>query len=302
MAVSSLFLTMGIFHSCFIAIIISIFFYILGACNSKWSEPVPKAVNWAYPNDEEKSWLLQFVSETALKTNFYTTSISQYVGARGTSGSKLMLLTTTFLGTSQIFQVIVLYYTNNIHLSTYILSWISSFFIIVLGFCESALLWDYVYPEFKCEEDVELLRLYRVHLNIQKENTTNDKYLKTRLSIVHTFSALSFIFLQLAISIIEYVTHQRLVSFIFGLIGLGSFMIFCVFQWLTGSNDDMLGHLAIVRIPCLQCFYYPQGSMPTKYLKAVSWMFILTELVSFCSMGLVISWISILYADQVVLI
>lgn len=275
---------LGVLHITEVAVGIFFFLYLLGIFNPSWDEPYPRSVQWSYPSSNEKHWFLQIVNQTALRRDWYTTSISQYVGARGTTGAKLMVQMTTTIAISQLYIVLMLYSQDIYHTDTVILACISCACVYILGFCESALYWTLPIeiPPMKDIEDQHLIKKYANDKQITPLTEDEDTLIKDRLSIVHTTVAILFILLQFTVQII----HGHVPEIILAFIGLFTFVFFCIIQWLSGVNDNGLGCLAIKNISWIQCMYYPQGTLTTpRSLKTMSWFFLSFELIAFAVMS-----------------
>ena len=272
---------LGVIHLSLLLCGIAMFLYLLGLCNPSWEEPYPRACQFAYPHAREKRWFLQFVNQTALLRNWYTTSISQYVGARGTTGAKLMLLMTTCMGLSQLYIALYLWYASHYTSTVLTLYLVASVCVLLLGFCESALSWTIppALPEMTDPHDIAVVQEYYALKQIVPMTAEEDETIKQWLSIVHTTVAILYIVLQFAATVV----HGEHASTVVAGVGLGSFVLFCALQWLSGCNDAHLGRCAMARMPrCLRFFYYPQGSVANaRVLKRISWTFLSIELLAF---------------------
>lgn len=284
--------SLGIAHLLLVLTGCTLFLTLIGLCCPSWDEPYPRVVQLAYPSSNENRWFLMHVSRTALRRNWYVSSISQFVGARGTTGAKLMMLMTTTLSLSSIYIQSLLWTEGSIPTVALVLSVISSFGLGTLGFCESALEWAPLPVDYPVLETVaqEKMDAYYKQLEITRLTEEEDTTIKSQFSTVHMISAFTFILGQFSSQVCTFsLYHNQTESgFIVACIGMGLFLIFCLMQWISGANDSMLlgssllSRFAVFNMSRLQCCYYPQmGTLSPAVLKRVSWSFILVELGAF---------------------
>ncbi len=301
----TLLMSLGIVHLILILIGCILFLILLGVCCWAWDEPYPRVVQYAYPSSSENRWWLMHVSRTALRKEWYVSSISQFVGARGTTGSKLMLLLTTTLSLSSAYITAVMWCERACPLSTLVLTVLASLGLGLLGFVESSLEWTPLpldYPDLESGEDQNRMNAFYSKLEITRLTGEDDAWIKAQFSNLHMCAAFLFVLAQFAAQVCRYVWGGSTVrgadtGLAFASVGLGLFLVFCVLQWVSGANDDMLegSNCSCLRArdmpDWLRLCYCPQGAAYSpRQLKRISWSFIGVELASFVSLASCVGW------------
>jgi hypothetical protein len=289
--------SLGVVHLCIVFLGVILLFGLLGLCCPSFQEPYPRIVQYSYPSHAENRWFLMHVSKTALKRDYYVSSISNFVSARGTTPSKLMLLLMTSLCLSSAYIQGLLWTLERIPTATLVLSLVSSVGLGLLGWVESSLQWAPLpvdYPDLESDVDKQRMEDYYKQMEITRLTGEEDAQIKSQFATLHLISAFTFIIGQFVAQLVLY-THDphstmTLSSCIVAVVGMGMFTCFSLLQWITGASDSMLqgGRLssfAIANVSWLQCFYFPQnGSLPQPTLKRVSVMFVMVEICAFGAM------------------
>ena len=332
----------------------------LGACNAlpphlnlcpvHDTEPCPRAVRWTYPEEiqpHQRHWFLLHVAQTRLVKGMYVASISQYVGARGTSGAKLMLMSCTAVAICQMQTAWMLWRMSQlVHgeaqpITRMVLMWAAAISLMILGLAESALDWQTQIKSKKDDEDnadgsgmahtpsfsflaqdsptdddssehstrPPLKRIMSVYTEADEAQG------KSTLRAVHMLAAFAVVGLNVAAQWEGPQTESRLASVVLVTVGLVSFLVFCIMQWLSGANDelipDAIGYMRASKVayswcaPCRPFCYCPpgfqndpsvdpllvkicdgcQGRAPKKQrVICASWWFITVEVVAFCAL------------------
>ena len=290
----------GLVHLVLVAAAVALFAVLVGICCPTWDEPYPRVVQYAYPSLAENHWFLMHVSRTALRTNWYVSSISEFVGARGTTSAKVMLLACSLLSLSSIYIQAILWYQDKVGVPVLVFTVISSIGLGMLGFVESSLQWAPLpvdWPDMESEEDTSAMLRYDQQLGITRLTSEEDDAIKARFKQLHTLSAFVFVAFQLSAQVYA----QETSGLVVGVIGTAMFAVFSLMQWLSGANDDSLEEIgclspfAVVNMPQSQCCYCPQnGSWSNAQLKCISWAFISVEIIAFASLSSCPGWNALL--------
>ena len=284
----------------------SLLFVFMGACNLLPSrlnlcpvpddEPCPRAVRWTYPggiHQTHRHWFLVHVGQTRLLKDHYVNSVSQYVGARGTSGAKLMLMACTGSACCQIHLAYMLWRVTALRFPDeaavrWLLMWLSAAALILLGMAESAIDWKDAEQRLKdgqrnskaerkeavaAAADPDLQSSRRVPHSDQDSSNgssgavhdgTSSPYSnqlefssvpltrsdtegledpqgtgKARMRMMHMVAAFMVVGFTSAGQLYGH-WQLRLPSVIVASVGLCTFILFCLMQWLSGVNDELI--------------------------------------------------------------
>jgi hypothetical protein len=287
--------SLGVVHLSIIIVSLLAFTLLIGLFDPSSNEPYPRVSQLSFPSSSEKSFYLMHVSKTALKKQWYVSSISQFVSCRGTTSAKLMMWLCSSLCLSGCYIQSLLWSEDKIGVATLVLTILSQLGLGTLGWCESALEWDPLpvdYPELESATDKERMNGYYNSLQITRLTKEEDSSIKTKLASVHLVSAFVFILCQFAGQVVLYHEVQNIPSVVVAVVGMGLFLVFCMLQWCTGASDQMIqactpiSKFAISNLTSFQCLYFPQnGTLAEPILKRVSWMFLVVEITSFTLMA-----------------
>ena len=291
--------SLGLVHILLIGIGCTLFCVLIGVCCPAWDEPYPRVVQYAYPSSSENRWFLMHVARTALRKEWYVSSISQFVSARGTTGSKLMLVLTSTVAISSVYIESVLWTQGRIPVSALVLTVIASIGLALLGFAESSIEWAPLpldWPDLQLPIDTELMTLYYRQLEITRLTEAEDEQIKARFVDLHMIGAFTFVLAQFVARLVR---DDRGVGFVVGCVGLVAFLFFCAMQWLSGANDallesggPLLARCAVSSWPrwCRVCYWPQDGSLSPRARKRISWAFIGVEVVAFASLASCPGW------------
>ena len=305
----------------------------LGACNAlpdrcnpcrlHHDEPCPRAVRWTYPEEIEEAhrhWFLVHVAQTRLIKDMYVSSISQYVGARGTSGAKLMLMSSTAVSLCQTHIAWLLWrchaltddpnHPQDFQRWTYM--WLAALSLLLLGLAESAIDWkttdtrkkegqanskalkaasdahaaiekkeadeddaaaaagqlpaqragltrrggqrstaDVLVSQDDRDDDdedgdgdgsgeEELTEMPRFARTLSVYNEEDEARGKAWLRTLHMLAAFGVVGFNAASQLCGAGLESRKPSAITAAVGFVLFFVFCMMQWLSGSNDDFI--------------------------------------------------------------
>jgi hypothetical protein len=300
--------SLGLAHLLLVAAGCTLFFILIGMCCPNWDEPYPRVVQYAYPSTSENRWFLMHVAKTTLRKEWYVSSISQFVGARGTTGSKLMLLLTSTLSVSSVYIESVLWSSGRVHTAVLVLTVVSSVGLALLGFVESSIEWAPLpldWPDLESQADTDRMNSYDQQLEITRLTQEEDEAIKAQFANLHMVSAFTFVGCQFAAQVVAFgLSTTRTVDVDHGwvslgvsVVGMGVFVVFCLLQWLSGANDTLLetsgplARFAISNLPRCHCCYWKQdGSLSPKSLRRISWVFIGVEIVAFAALASCPGW------------
>ena len=275
----------------------ALFMGLIGVCCPSWDEPFPRVVQLAYPSDAEKHWFLMHASKTALRKKWYVSSISQFVGARGTTGAKLMLMMTTATSVFSSVLGVLLWTSDSMPDAAFGLGLLASAGLFTLGFVESAIEWAPLavdWPDLEDPLDEAKMSDYYASMEIQRLSQAEDTVIKAQFAALHTLAAFVFIGSEFAAQLV----YDQPVAKAVAAVGVSFFGAFCLLQWLTGVNDPLLlaspllARFAVANFaPRFQLLYWPQGSIRSRLeLKLISFLFISVEMVAFASLASARGW------------
>lgn len=291
----------GVAHLTLVGVGCILFSILIGLWCPLWDEPYPRVSQFAYPSTVEKRWFLMHVNRTALRREWYVSSISQFVGARGTTGAKLMILLTTSLSLSTLYLTALLWSTSVIPTASLVLFVLASVGLCTLGFVESAVEWAPLpidYPQLQCAEDTELMEGYYKQLEVVRLTHAEDSRIKAQFATLHMIAAFLFIGGQFAAQVVD---NSSIIALVAASVGLFTFVCFCLLQWLSGCNDALIqswpkvSRFAVSNLhPKMRFLYWPQdGSLPHDTLKRISYTFISVELCAFSMLASIPGWIAL---------
>lgn len=222
-------------------------------------------------------WLDLLVFETAIEIDCYVSSISEYVGARGTFGNKIMISATGLLALSQLFLAWGYYETGK----NPVLLTISSIGLFMVGICDSAVDWTILPYAIACKQDQAILDHYEERKRVKTGDGIENKG-KTMFGWIHSLSALIFIALQCVVFLFD----SQWVVCMLCWISLCSFLFFCAMQYIAGNYDDVLPSVLTLKKK-----YFPKKDLQRseEMNRRLSLVFLFFESITFLPLAVLMS-------------